>query len=150
MYLNALIGVIGMTFQIFGWNCYHATIIMLFVLKNCRRRNHADTPLLSVHCSQAAEFSTGFQPDCSNDSPGFSGFSGLKFFMGFQPVASQEAQMPIFSRCWRSQLRIILPLMVFLFPPADTDDSQKKKCEQWLKFQRRPGKRYFRLPSKQI
>ena len=126
MYLNALMGVIGMTFQIFGWNCYHATIIMLFVLKNCRRRNHADTPLLSVHCSQAAEFSTGFQPDCSNDSPGFSGFSGLKFFMGFQPVGSQKSQMPIFSRCWRSQLKIILPLMVFLFPPADTDDSQKR------------------------
>ena len=142
MYLNALIGVIGMTFQIFVWNCYHATIIMLFVClfvwncyhatiimlfvsKNCRRRNHADTPLLSVHCSQAAEFSTGFQPDCSNDSPGFSGFSGLKFFMGFQPVSSQKSQMPIFSRCWRSQLKIILQLMVFLLL-ANTDDRQKK------------------------
>ena len=85
-----------MTFKIFVWNCYHATIIMLFVSKNCRRRNHADTPLLSVHCSQAAEFSTGFQPDCSNDSPGFSGFSGLKFFMGFQLVGSQDLRCQSF------------------------------------------------------
>ena len=38
----------------------------------------------------------------------------------------------------------------FFFHQQTQMTAKKKKCEQWLKFQSRPGKKYFRRPSKQI